>query len=153
MRFSDALLVEGTSIFSVLCYGVFPINHYEAAFESAKRMPIIKDCKIYKFLDEGWQNGLVLMEFGLKREEDIVETIRSSTIQMFEMGSCKAVSFMYDGAFGSYSDIFSEQLASQTYAFSFSREGLVFNSDPDLLERQEWGLVLRYARGRLEGIS
>jgi hypothetical protein len=56
---------------------------------------------------------------------------------------------MYDGAFGEYDDIFTKDIAPQTYAFCFSERELVICLDSSVLDSKAWSLIVENARKRL----
>lgn len=149
MRVREALLVEGTSKFAILCYGIFPVGELELAFEKVRSREESMGSRVHRFLGDGWPNGLVLNEVLVTRQEDILSATAEALIRMFDIGTCLASACMYDGAFGEYDDIFSSDIASQTYAFCFSDGEPVIALDTNVLDSEEWGSIVASARKRL----
>lgn len=149
MRVRETLLVEGTSKFAVLCYGIFPSGELEVAFETLRSREDSSCSGVHKFLGDGWPNGLILNEARIANQEAILCTITEAVVRMFEVGTCLASVCMYDGAFGSYDDIFASETASQTYAFSFSEGELVIALDASVLKSGGWASIIAQARKRL----
>jgi hypothetical protein len=149
MRVREALLVEGSSKFAILCYGIFPVSELELAFETLRLRGGAMGSRVHRFLSEDWPNGLVLNEVLVTRQEDIPRTTAEAMTRMFEVGTCLGSVCMYDGAFAGYDDIFSPEIAPQTYAFSFAEGELVIALDASVLMSSEWGLIVAHARKRL----
>lgn len=149
MQVHEALLVEGTSKFAILCYGIFPVDKLGPAFESLRSREELLGSRVHRFLGEGWPNGLVLNEVLVARQEDILCTTAVAMARMIEVATCLASTCMYDGAFGDYDDILAPEIASQTYAFCFSEGEPVIALDANVLTSREWGLIIANARKRL----
>jgi hypothetical protein len=150
MRVCDALLVEGTTKYSVLCYGVFPLSELDSAFDVLNSIPNLADSHIYKFQDHEWPNGLVLYEVLAAQEEDVPVVTIDALAKMMKIASCLGAACMYDGAFGAYADIFAPESADQTYAFCLSAGAPVLNFEPSILASKEWELIIASARRRIE---
>lgn len=144
MKVRDALLIEGSSKCAILCYGIFPATELDRAFETMKA----EDGKIHKFLGVRWPSGLILNETYIEQERDFTQVISNLMAGMFEVGPCLAALCMYDGAFGSFEDIFAPHAASQTYAFCFSQYEPAIILDTSLLESQEWNSIIAGCRQR-----
>lgn len=149
MRVRETLLLEGGLGFGILCYGVFSVGELDKVFERLRLKQTELVSNIHKFIDEEWPNGLLLIEVVVTDEEDVARVILEAMIQMFEVGSCVASFCMYDGAFGDYADIFSEDIASQIYAFSFVGGEPVVALDANILAANEWGSLIAGARRKL----
>jgi hypothetical protein len=150
MRVRDALLVEGSSRFAILCYGIFPVGELDLAFETLRSRKVTLNSRIHRFLGEGWPNGLVLNEIFVTNPEDISCTIAGAMSSMFEVGgTCLASACMYDGAFGDYDDLFAPETASQVYAFSLSEGEPLIVLDTSVLTSREWGSIIAGAHKRL----
>jgi hypothetical protein len=152
MRVRDALLIEGTSRFAILCYAIVPMPKLSAASESLRLSARASNSRIHKLVDETWPNGVLLGEFYLDDERHIATTVASVCQQMFDVASPLAVWCMYDGAFGTYDDIFSEESASQTYAFCFHRGEPVVVLDERFLASAEWSAIIADCRSRFRSI-
>lgn len=146
MRVRDALLVEGTSQFVIHCYGVYPLSESEVVYQAMRTAKSV----VYKFVDDGWPNCVLLSETMVVTEDKILSAISAALTLMIEAEQCLAAVCMYDGAFGSYDDIFGPVVADQTYAFCFSKGEQVVNLDADLLSSKEWASVIARCRHRLE---
>jgi hypothetical protein len=107
------------------------------------------DSRVHRLVGDGWPNGLVLNEILVVRPEDLSRTVTEALARMSAVDACLASACMYDGAFGSYDDIFAPEVASQTYAFCFSEGEPVIALDADLLSSGEWALIVARARKRL----
>jgi hypothetical protein len=149
MRLRDALLVEGTSRFAILCYAVVPISRLGAASECLRLAIRASSVRVHKLIDEAWPNGVLLAEFYVDDEKQIEATVMKSLVQMFDTASPVAAWCMYDGAFGTYDDIFSVESASQTYAFCFHRGESVVALDDGLLASEQWSAIIAECRRRL----
>lgn len=150
MQVLEALSIEGTSRFAVLCYGVFRIHEQNAAFELMHHNSEPDNSRVHLLLNEEWPNGILLIETWVENEIDIQSTIVSSMNKMFDSGSCMAAICMYDGAFSSYDDIFCPRIASQIYAFCMSKGKYVISLDTDLLYSMEWHSIISRFRKRIE---
>ncbi len=150
MRVRDALLIEGTSRFSILCYGIVSKSQLSAASESLRLSTRASNYSVHKLDDETWPNGILLGELSLDDERQIATTVTAALVQMFDVASPLAACCMYDGAFGAYGDIFSEDSASQTYAFCFRRSEPIVVLDERLLASAEWIAIMRDCRERLQ---
>ena len=149
MKVYDALLVEGTSNFCILCYGIFSASELDFAVDTFGQQYSSEGSHFYKFLDEGWPNGLLLCETLVTREEDIPGIITRVLLRNFEVAQCRGAICLYDGAFSTYDDIFSDSVASQTYGFCFRDSQTVVALDANLLASEEWRSVIRHSRRRL----
>jgi hypothetical protein len=149
MQAIDALRIEGTTHFGVLCYGVFSLSDLDIAHHGLLSSKIVPASKVYKLFAEQWPNGILLNEILVSEATDIPAVISTAISQMFDVGFCLFVVCMYDGAFGSYSDFFSSVLANQTYAFCFTRGQQVVNLDANLLLSKEWASIMSVCRKRL----
>jgi hypothetical protein len=150
MRVRDALLIEGTSRFSILCYAIVPTPKLSAASESLRLATRAAGSRVHKLIGETWPNGVLLGEFCVEDEKHIAATVTTALVQMFDVVSPLVAWCMYDGAFGTYDDIFSEESASQTYAFCFCRSEPVVALDDRLLASAEWITIIGDCRRRLQ---
>ena len=111
MRVHDALLVEGTTKFAILCYGIFRFGELDSAFGALSSTVDPTDSRIYKFVDDDWPNGLVLCEVLVTPEDDVLLATGRTLTRMMELESCLAAACMYDGAFGTYDDLLAPEFA------------------------------------------
>jgi hypothetical protein len=149
MQILEALTVEGRTELNVLCYGVFAPAVLDEVFEALGRRRSGSASKIFKLFDEGWTNGLLLNETMVSGSTHVSLIISDAMSEMFAAGPCVAAICMYDGAFGTYDDIFSVDIASQTYAFAFSSDEPVVVMDSALVMSDEWRSVIALCRRRL----
>jgi hypothetical protein len=138
MRVSEALSVEGTSRFVVLCYGVFPMPGADLKCNALRKAGLT----IHKLRDDSWPNCVLVNEVSVFAECDISNAVSAALTQMFDDDQCLAALCMYDGAFGGYGDLFAPAIASQIYAFALSKGSHVINLDEDLLSSSEWSLMV-----------
>ncbi len=150
MRVRDALLIEGTSRFSILCYAIVPTPKLGAASESLRLATRASNYRVHKLVDETWPNGVLLGEFYVDDEKHIAAAVTTALVQMFDVASPLVAWCMYDGAFGTYDDIFSEESASQTYAFCFRSSEPVVALDDQLLASAGWLAIVDDCRKRLQ---
>mgnify|MGYP003338752823 CR=1 FL=1 len=150
MRVHDALLVEGTTKFAILCYGIFRFGELDSAFGALSSTVDPTDSRIYKFVDDDWPNGLVLCEVLVTPEDDVLLATGRTLTRMMELESCLAAACMYDGAFGTYDDLLAPEFAPQTYAFCLSAGEPIINFDSSVLASEEWALIVAAARQRLK---
>lgn len=150
MRVRDALLIEGTSVFSILCYAIVPTPRLGAASESLRLAARASNCRVHKLVDETWPNGVLLGEFDVDDEKDIAAAVTSTLVRVFDVASPLVAWCMYDGEFGGYDDIFSKESASQTYAFCFRSSEPVVALDDQLLASTGWRAIVDDCRRRLQ---
>jgi len=149
MHSIDALSIEGTSSYGVLCYGIFPSAELESAHHNMLSLEGRSTFKIYKLMDEQWPNGLLLVEVRVSEGTQVPGAILSTLSKMFEVGPCLCSVCMFEGVFSSYEDIFSATIADQTYAFCFQKNQPVFALDSVFLASKEWKAVIVGCRERL----
>ncbi|MEZ5610449.1 MAG: hypothetical protein R3E45_08440 [Rhodocyclaceae bacterium] len=151
MEVFDALSVEGSKNYSVLCYGLFSTASLQAAFEALWVVENRSKSKIHRLIFEEWPNGILLNEVEASSGEDVPSTILLALDRMFDSGPCLAAFCMYDGAFGTYDDIFSPEVADQIYAFCFAKGQQIVNLDSVFLSTREWASVIALCNKRLRG--
>jgi len=149
VQIHEALLIEGKSKFGILCYGVFARGELESAYKKLSLKAESMDSRVHRFLSEDWPNGVLLNEVLVPQAEDIPRIAAEALTQMFKVGTCLAAVCMYDGAFGSYDDIFAPGIASQTYAFCLSHGEPVIVLDSGVIASTEWTAIIAGARERL----
>jgi hypothetical protein len=152
MRTQDALRVEGTSRFEVLCYGVFRPSDLDVISHASGVVDNSIVSSTYAFFEEEWPCCVLLMEATTTNSQDIEGIVASVFSSMFQSGRCLAAFCLYDGAFGGDDAIFSPALAEQTYAFCFSEGQHIVNFDEDSLSSEEWKRIIEKCRLRLERI-
>jgi len=148
MKVIDALRIEGTPNFGVLCYGIFSTSNLDSAFHAFLSAEVSPTSKIHKLIAEQSQNGAILNEIVVAAEVDVPVVISEAINRMFDVGPCLFVVCMYDGAFGGYDDLFSSVLANQTYAFCFAKGEQIVNLDADILSSKEWETIIALCRKR-----
>jgi hypothetical protein len=153
MRFREALLIEGGTNSAVLCYGVFAPPALDAAFETQRLQNVAPRSTLHRLLDDGWPIVLLLNEIVVASEEGIVGVVLEAMNRMLSLDRCAAAVCMYDGAFGSYGDVFGPDTAFQTYAFAFSKTEPELALDSSLLASDEWCSIIAQCRRRLECCS
>lgn len=151
MRVHEALLVEGTSRFDILCYGVFRATDLESVSHAFGIEENSNDATTHMLFEEDWPYCVLLIEASTNNIREIQSAVMSSFSRMFMPGNCLTALCMYDGAFGGIDDIFSDVLAEQIYAFCFSEGDHVVNFDEKLISSNEWKLVVAGCRKRLDG--
>ena len=147
MRYSEALLVEGTSRVVILCYGVVPRELANEKFDLLRRSGL----KTYKILEENWPNCVLLSEVSVSEESNISAAISDSLRQMLDGNQCIVALCIYDGAFGGYEDLFAAAIANQIYAFAFENGSHVINLDENFLESTEWASIVKLCFQRFSG--
>jgi hypothetical protein len=155
MRVRDALLIEGTTRFSILCYGIVVRPKLDAAYEAlrlATRATRASSSQVHKLLDETWPNAVLLRELYLDDENAIPSAVTTTLSQMFDVAAPIAAVCMYDGAFGSYDDLFAEETASQTYAYCFAHGEPILALDAQILSSKEWRALIADCRARLQQV-
>lgn len=150
MRVLDALSVEGTSHFNLQCYGVFSIQNFDLAYREIQNIEKQKSSKVHKLFDEHWPRGIILVERIVMAEEQVPFEIVSILSKMFDVVGCFSAMCMYDGAFSTYEDFFSGDLADQIYGFCFKRGECVINMDAEVLLSNEWKSTIKHCLHRLE---
>ena len=72
MKAHQALLVEGTAKFSILCYGLFRFSEANSAVEKQRRAMSGGESRVSQLGDHTWPNAVVLSEIHVGDERDIV---------------------------------------------------------------------------------
>lgn len=138
MRVSEALLVEGTSRFEILCYGVISTKFANEKCDSLRKLGL----KTHKLFEEDWPNCVLLSEVSVSDETNVSAAVLDVLRQMINGHQCIAALCIYDGAFSSYDDLFAAVIANQIYAFAFERESHVINLDGNCLASMEWASII-----------
>jgi len=149
MRVSEALLVDGTNRFCILTYGIFADLDFCSAHEHLLISSSDNVSQIFALRSENWKNGVLLSEISVLSEDDISQTVAIEMLRMFRSGSCIASFCMFDGSFGTYDDIFSDELASYTYAVCFAANEPIIVSDASVLKLDAWRAIMNIFRLRL----
>lgn len=149
MHVIDALSIEGTSNFGVLCYGVFSLSELDAAHRMLMSFEDRTETKIQRLIADQWPNGVLLLEVTLTSEAQVPYAVVTVLSKMLDAGSCLSAVCMFDGVFGGYEDIFSDSVADQTYAFCFTKNQHVLNMDSETLLSKEWSSIIALCRKRL----
>jgi hypothetical protein len=149
MRVRDAIRIDGSSKFAILCYGVFAVSKLDLAFEALRTRMASSNGQVHRLLGDGWPNGLLLHEFVVEDERRIAGGAVDALSSMVTTDSCRSAVCMYDGAFGTYDDIFSPDVASQTYGFCLPGAEPVLVLDEHILRSREWGSIVAQVRPRL----
>ena len=95
MQVLESMSIEGTSDFSILCYGVFPAKELEDAHLALRAKETCTGAQIYKLLDECWLNGILLNEIIFSDKENIISLIQTATSQMMSTHACMACVWLY----------------------------------------------------------
>lgn len=117
IRLHEALRVEGTDRYEILCYLLFPAGKLEQCVAACRRRFSGSEFEVTGLLSEGWPQEIVLVETRLKEPGAIPAAILSCIHEAIRVEECRAALCMLDGGFFTYADIFSAELADQTYAF------------------------------------
>lgn len=144
MRPEEALRVEGKSEYSILCYGIFS-GTPNSGFETLK-VGSTASSKFHTLMDSGWPNYVVLEEISAPLESSVPAVVVAALENMVRTDSCLAAACLYDGAFTTYDDLFSSDIASQTYAFSLARGEPVIALSSEVLDSAEWETILSAVR-------
>ncbi|MBO9740872.1 hypothetical protein J7432_18145 [Xanthomonas axonopodis pv. begoniae] len=150
MNFTDYVSIEGTKLSSVLCYGLFAPGHISSINIDLNKNVSEPIQKIYKLLDPKWPYGIFLTEVKLNNFNDFCGQVYKSLSAMFNVGPCIGAACMYDGAFMDYTDIFSDEVSDQTYAFAFDSNSIVINFDLQLLSSEEWKKIIASCREKVQ---
>ena len=149
MEIREALSIDGTENLAVLCYGVFSATELDLAFDSLRSKCGDSGVKVFKLMDDGWPNGVLLSEATLSSDANVLAEVAGAMSRMFEVGRCVLAVGMYDGAFGEYDDILGSSTAFQTYAFSTSIHQPVIALDANVLASQAWASLIDDVRSRV----
>ncbi|MBN8214960.1 MAG: hypothetical protein J0M09_18700 [Xanthomonadales bacterium] len=150
MQVQEALLIEGTSKFGILCYGIFRPSELDSAYQAISLLAKPEQHEIHTLFDDQWPNFVLLIETFVESFDDIQKVISNTFSCMFQSGNCLAALCMYDGGFFGYDDIFGYSVANQTYAFCFSKDHSLINLDADCLSSSEWASIIIRCRKRLD---
>ena len=153
MQVLESMSIEGTSDFSILCYGVFPAKELEDAHLALRAKETCTGAQIYKLLDECWLNGILLNEIIFSDKENIISLIQTAVSQMMSTHACMACVCMFDGAFGGIDDFLSPEYASQIYAYSFTVDNPMINLDHEAMNSNAWAAMISNARDRFTQIA
>lgn len=124
MNFYEILQVEGGNGGQVLCYGVFPFDDGDTAYERASEVAGALGCEVFKFCFEE-QGGCLIMFEAVLSDGDIGCFVVSVLNEFFSLGPCLGAFCLFDGAFVDYSDIFMGDVSGQMYAFCLERGGVL----------------------------
>lgn len=147
MRPNDALRVEGGDDYLVLCYGVFDGDDLDVAFEALGLLKEEQD--VFKFWDEDWINGIILLETRVRSEADVMSAICSASNSMLGIQSCRASLCMFEGVFPDFGRAFEANLAECIYAFSFEKNDIVVALSETFIASPAWKSLIELARERL----
>ncbi|MFY0476759.1 hypothetical protein [Achromobacter marplatensis] len=104
---------------------------------------------MYELRDEAWVYGAALQEYVLTDSQEVGSAIYGLLENAVSYPSCKVAICMYDGMFAGIESLFSNSLASQIYAFSFSPGSFVLALDDDVISSQGWLEIISDAKKRL----
>lgn len=149
MDLRGSLQVMGTSIFRVICYGVFLRDGQAAAFQKLSAQIDMNTTKVFQIFDCDWPHRVNMIERELAIEGDLPSVVLMSTRQMINVDGCKVAICMFDGAFGQFSDLLSPDNASQTYSFCFPGSDPVVCLDTSVIASGGWRSIVADARDRL----
>ena len=149
----QALSIDGTENSAVLCYGVFSAADLDSALEALRSKCADSGVKVFKLMDDGWPNGVLLSEATLSSDAGILIEVTEAMSRMFKVGRCVLAVCMYDAAFGEYDDILASSTASQTYAFAIASHEPVIALDENVLASQAWTSLIREARHRASAFN
>lgn len=151
MQVLDALRVEGTSHYEILCYGIYPRASLDQLHRSMQANASDLGALAYSLLSDDWPHGVLLLEAKVTTGTEVAGLVFRMLLRMFEVGSCSGALCMYDGAFSSCEDLFSTSLAGQTYAFCLEIDGPVLSLDSTVLSSDEWRSLIGRCRRRVRG--
>lgn len=117
MKLDEALRVEGTDRYEILCYLLFPAGTIDIAVDRCRRAFSGSQFRTAALQRDGWPNEVVLVEVTLHDAALIPPVTLDCVHRALTVASCRGAVCMLDGAFCSYEDIFSSKVADQTYAF------------------------------------
>jgi hypothetical protein len=149
MRVRDAILIEGSTKFAILCYGVFAVSRLDLAFDALHTKVSSSNGQVHRLLGDEWPNGLLLNELVVEDERRIAGSALDALTRMMAADSCLGAVCMYDGAFGTYDDILAPHAASQTYGFCLRGGEPVLVLDEHILASSQWGSIVAQCRPRL----
>ena len=149
MRIHESLLIEGTSNFSILCYGLFISSDLEKAYSSAKEFK----CNVHKLVDSDWDQGFILAETIVEDYSRVFDKVYSSLKKMISIEGCFVAVCMYDGAFGGVKYLFDDSFSDQTYAFCFPGRDSVICLDEYIISSEEWSSVISRCRKSLQSLT
>lgn len=144
MSISNFLHVDGTSLFQVLCYGLFPGPPERPGL--AKR-----DGGFLEFVlfEESWPCHLVLQEYTDDDIDIALNRIWLSIRSMIDKSECLVSVCMLDGAFEDYRSVLDSKLSSQIYAIAFSHQEFVVNTDVSVLNSDAWRRIVSASCSKL----
>jgi hypothetical protein len=147
MNLFEALLVEGTSEYLVLCYGIFPVSEIDYVYRHMlDRYPEGANFKLH---ESQWPYAILLTEVRLDKITNVSQTAVKLMLRSFDTGKCKAAICMLDGAFYDYDDIFSPDISDQIYAFSINPNEPIMAIDNVVRLSNEWKSIIAKQRSHV----
>ncbi|MEZ4527774.1 MAG: hypothetical protein R2941_17815 [Desulfobacterales bacterium] len=148
MKLFEALLVEGTSEYLVLCYSVFPVSEIDSVYRHMlDRYP---EGDYFKLHESQWPYAILLSEVHLDEIMNIPQTAVKLMLRSFDIGKCKAAICMLDGAFYDYNDVFSPDISDQIYAFSINPNEPITAIDNVVRLSNEWKSIIAKQRSLVQ---
>jgi hypothetical protein len=147
MNLFEALLVEGTSEYLVLCYSIFPVSEIDSVYSYMLDRYPEEAC--FKLHESQWPYAILLSEVRLDEISNVPQIAVRMMLRSFDIGKCKAAICMFDGAFYEYDDIFSPDISDQIYAFSINPNELVAAIDNSMRMSDEWKSIIAKQRSHV----
>lgn len=145
MQVAEALRVEGTARYTVLCYAIFATASVSSASD-ALRAIVGANTEVFALHEEGWPAGILVNEVSTEDADSLPHVIANVMKSAFDAGPCQLAVCMYDAAFGTFDDVLHEETARQTYAFCFKANAPVIALDELTQSSREWEALISLAR-------
>lgn len=149
MDLRDAIQVMGTSVFRVICYGLFANDTQAEAYRQIQSAIDKRTTKCFQIFDDDWPYRINMIESDLSIEGDLPSAVISTTRQMIELDGCIVAVCMLDATGGDISDFLSPDHAPATYCFCFPDSDPVLCLDSHIVKSAGWRSVVECAREQL----
>lgn len=149
MSINTLLNIYGTNNYGVLSYIV---HHKNYQIESLEYVLDGIGAKIYGLCDFSTDYSLSLIEIILP-STDKIDTWINFVLSESRKRAFPLTWLMFDGAFGSCDDCFSEWQKNQTYALVSPEIEVVYKKNLDDLKDEKWQLLVSQAEIRFKELS
>lgn len=148
---AEVLRVEGTDRYQVLAYLLFPAgSDLDSAVATCHRvLERVPSVTLYPLVSDAWPAEVVVAEATLDDPRLIPDRVAEVLRRTFGSAGCIGVVCMFDGAFYSFDDILSPEVADQTYALCIREGAPVICLSTEVLVSPGWAEVIRTQRGAL----
>lgn len=148
---ADVLRVEGTDKYEVLSYLLFPagLDMTTAVADCRSVLGGPSETTLSSLVSDSWRAEIVVAERTLTDSASIPKSVIDVLQKALRCSGCLGAVCMFDGAFFSFDDLLSADMAEQTYAFAFREGAEVICMSTDVLTSSGWGRIVQGQREAL----